>query len=194
MGIGWLPDGDMLIVSSGDGRLLRRKPDGSLATHADLSVLDPHPWSDMVVDGRGNAYVGNIGLDFPAGEFTPGFLVLVRPDGAATRVADGIAFANGMAVTPDNATLILAESYGNRLTAFDVAQDGTLSNRRVWADLGGPSPTASASTPTAPSGTPTCPTSAARGSGRAARSWRRSSSTAAASPARSAARTAAPCS
>ena len=137
MGIGWLPDGDMLIVSSGDGRLLRRKPDGSLATHADLSGLDPHPWSDMVVDGRGNAYVGNIAFDFPAGEFAPGFLVLVRPDGSAARVADGIAFANGIAVTPDNATLILAESYGNRLTAFDVAQDGTLSNRRVWADLGG---------------------------------------------------------
>jgi sugar lactone lactonase YvrE len=90
-----------------------------------------------VVDGRGNAYVGNIGFDFPGGELAPGIVALVRPDGSAIRVADGIAFANGMAVTPDNATLILAESYGNRLTAFDVAEDGGLSNRRVWADLGG---------------------------------------------------------
>jgi sugar lactone lactonase YvrE len=136
MGSGWLPDGAMLIVSSGDGRLLRREPDGSLATHADLSGMDPNPWSDMVVDGRGNAYVGNIGFDFPAGEFAPGFVALVRPDGRATRVADEIAFPNGIAVTPDNQTLILAESYGNRLTAFDVAPDGRLSNRRVWAQVG----------------------------------------------------------
>jgi sugar lactone lactonase YvrE len=136
MGSGWLPDGAMLIVSSGDGRLLRREPDGSLSTHADLSGMDPHPWSDMVVDGRGNAYVGNIGFEFPAGEFAPGFVALVRPDGSATRVADGIALPNGIAVTPDNATLILAESYGNRLTAFDVAPDGGLSNRRVWAEVG----------------------------------------------------------
>ena len=137
MGIGWLPDGRMLIVSARDGRLLRIDHDGSLATHADLTSLERHPWIDMVVDWRGNAYVGNIGFDFPGGEFAPGILALVRPDGSATRVADGIAFANGMAVTPDNATLILAESYGNRLTAFDVAEDGGLSNRRVWADLGG---------------------------------------------------------
>jgi sugar lactone lactonase YvrE len=136
MGSGWLPDGAMLIVSSRDGRLLRREPDGSLSTQADLSSMDSHPWSDMVVDGRGNAYVGNIGFEFPAGEFAPGFVALVRPDGSATRVADGIAFPNGMAVTPDNATLILAESYGNRLTAFDIAPDGGLSNRRVWAEVG----------------------------------------------------------
>jgi sugar lactone lactonase YvrE len=137
MGIGWPPDGRMLIVSARDGRLLRIEHDGSLATHADLTGLERHPWSDMVVDGRGNAYVGNIGFDFPGGEFAPGIVALVRPDGSATRVADGIAFANGMAVTPDNATLILAESYGNRLTAFDVAEDGGLSNRRDRADLGG---------------------------------------------------------
>ena len=136
MGSGWLPDGAMLIVSSGDGRLLRREPDGSLATHADLSRMDPNPWSDMVVDGRGNAYVGNIGFDFPAGEFAPGFVALVRPDGTATRVAEEVAFPNGIAVTPDNQTLILAESYGNRLTAFDIAPDGGLSNRRVWAEVG----------------------------------------------------------
>jgi sugar lactone lactonase YvrE len=137
MGIGWLPDGRLLIVSALDGRLLRREPDGSLVTHADLTSLAEHPWSDMVVDGRGNAYIGNIGFEFPDGEFAPGILALVTPDGAARQVADGVAFANGMAVTPDNSTLILAESYANRLTAFDIAADGSLSNRRVWADLGG---------------------------------------------------------
>jgi sugar lactone lactonase YvrE len=137
MGIGWLPGGSLLIVSSLDGRLLRREPDGSLVMHSDLSGLATHPWSDMVVDGRGNAYIGNIGFDFPAGEFAPGIVALVQPDGTARQVADGIAFANGMAVTPDNGTLIVAESYGNRLTAFDIAGDGTLSNRRVWADLPG---------------------------------------------------------
>jgi len=137
MGIGWLPDGRLLIVSARDGRLLRRQPDGSLVTHADLTSLGEHPWGDMVVDGRGNAYVGNIGFDFPGGEFATGIVALVTPDGSARQVADGVAFANGMAVTPGNSTLILAESYANRLTAFDIAADGGLSNRRVWADLGG---------------------------------------------------------
>jgi sugar lactone lactonase YvrE len=136
MGLGFLPDGRLLIVSSRDGLLLRREPDGSLATHADLSSLSGHPWGDMVVDGRGNAYVGNIGFDFPGGEFAPGILALVAPDGAVRQVAEGLAFPNGMVVTPDNSTLILAESYGHRLTAFDIGSDGSLSNRRVWADLG----------------------------------------------------------
>jgi sugar lactone lactonase YvrE len=137
MGTGWLPDGRLLIASALDGRLLVREPDGSLVTHADLTSLADHPWSDMVVDGRGNAYVGNLGFDFPAGEFAPGIVALVTPDGSAQRVADGVAFPNGMVVTPDNQTLILAESYANRLTAFDIAADGRLSNRRVWADLDG---------------------------------------------------------
>jgi sugar lactone lactonase YvrE len=130
-----LPDGRLLIVSSADGLLLRREADGSLGTHADLSDLADHPWNDIVVDGRGNAYVNNIGFDFPDGEFAPGILALATPDGAARQVADGLAFPNGMAVTPDNSTLIVAESYGNRLTAFDIAAHGGLSNRRVWADL-----------------------------------------------------------
>jgi sugar lactone lactonase YvrE len=136
MGSGWLPDGRMLVVSAMDGRLLRREPDGRLAGHADLGGLGDHPWSDMVVDGRGNAYVGNLGFDFPEGDFAPGFLALVGPDGAARRVAGDLAFPNGLAVTPDNRTLIVAESYANRLTAFDVAADGGLANRRVWAELG----------------------------------------------------------
>jgi sugar lactone lactonase YvrE len=124
-------------VSARDGRLLRREPDGSLVTHADLTSLADHAWSDMVVDGRGNAYVGNLGFDFPGGEFSPGIVVLVTPDGSARQVADGVAFPNGMVVTPDNSTLVLAESYANRLTAFDISADGGLSNRRVWADLDG---------------------------------------------------------
>jgi sugar lactone lactonase YvrE len=133
--IDWLPDGRLLIVSARDRLLLRREPDGSLVTHADLSSLSDHPWNEIVVDGRGNAYLNNIGFDFPGGEFSPGILALVTPDGSARQVADGVAFPNGMVVTPDNATLILAESYGNTLTAFDIAADGSLSNRRVWADL-----------------------------------------------------------
>jgi sugar lactone lactonase YvrE len=131
VGMAFLPDGRLVVASMREGRLVRVEPDGSLVTYADLAGLASHPWSDMVVDGRGNAYVGNIGFDFPAGEFTPGILALVAPDGSARQVADGIAFPNGMVVTPDNSTLIVAESYGNVLTAFDIADDGSLSNRRV---------------------------------------------------------------
>jgi sugar lactone lactonase YvrE len=129
-----LPDGRLLIVSANDGLLLRREPDGSLVTHADLSGLSDHAWNDIVVDGRGNAYVNNIGFEF-GGEFSPGILALVTPDGSARQVAEEVAFPNGMAVTPDNSTLIVAESYGNKLTAFEIAADGSLSNRRLWADL-----------------------------------------------------------
>src|SRR5437867_9785267 len=121
-----LPDGRLLVVSAQDGLLLRMQADGSLVTHADLAGLSSHPWNDIVVDGRGNAYVNNIGFDFPGGEFAPGTVALVTPDGSARQVADGVAFPNGMAVTPDNATLIVAESYGKRLTAFDIAGDGSL--------------------------------------------------------------------
>ena len=134
--IDWLADGRLLIVSGPERVLLRREPDGSLVTHADLSGLSDHPWNEIVVDGRGNAYVNNIGFQFPDGEFAPGTVALLTPDGSVRRVADGAAFPNGMAVTPDNSTLILAESYANRLTAFDIAEDGGLSNRRVWANLG----------------------------------------------------------
>jgi sugar lactone lactonase YvrE len=135
MCIDHLPDGRLLIVSSGDRRLLRQEPDGSLTTHADLGALGVHRWNDIVVDGRGNAYVNNIGFDFPAGEYAPGIVVVVTPDGSARQVADGLAFPNGMAVTPDNATLIVAESYGQTLAAFDIAADGSLSNPRTWAQV-----------------------------------------------------------
>ncbi len=139
--IDWLSDGRLLVVSGREGRLLRREADGSLVDHADLSGLSDRPWNEIVVDGRGNAYVNNIRFDFLAGEdFAPGIIALVTPDGSVRQVADELAFPNGMAVTPDNATLIVAESFAARLTAFDIAGDGSLSNRRVWADLGGDPP------------------------------------------------------
>ena len=142
MGSGWLPepDGRMLIVSSRDGKLMRREPDGSLVLYCDLAVLDPHPWGDMAVDSRGNAYIGNIGFDFPGGAPAPGILALVTPDGTVRQVANDLQFPNGIAITPDNRTLIVAESYASRLTAYDIAADGSLSGRRVWAELDNAAP------------------------------------------------------
>jgi sugar lactone lactonase YvrE len=138
MCIDWLSDDRLLIVSSRNGVLWRREPDGLLVTHADLSGLadKSHPWNEIVVDGRGKIYLNNQGFEFPGGKFAPGIIALLTPDGSARQVADGIAFPNGMVVTPDNATLIVAESYGKKLTAFDIADDGGLSHRRIWADLG----------------------------------------------------------
>jgi sugar lactone lactonase YvrE len=134
--IDWLPDGRLLIVSGPEGVLLRREPDGSLVTHADLTSLSDLGWNEIVVDGRGNAYVNGGGFDLMSGEpFAPGIVAVLTPGGSTRQVADGIAFPNGMAVTPDNSTLIVAESYAKRLSAFDIAADGGLSNRRVWADL-----------------------------------------------------------
>jgi sugar lactone lactonase YvrE len=132
----WLPDGRLLVVSARDGLLLRREPDGSLVTHGDLSsASDPPAGNELVVDGRGNAYVNGGGFDLMAGEeFAPGVVTVVTPDGSARQVADGMAFPNGMLVTPDS-TLIVGESYARRLTAFDIEADGSLSNRRIWADL-----------------------------------------------------------
>jgi sugar lactone lactonase YvrE len=139
--IDWLPDGRLLVVSASERRLLRREPDGSLVTHAELSSVSDKPWNEIVIDGRGNAYVNGGGFDLLAGEdFAPGIVALVTPDGSARQVADGIAFPNGMAVTPDNSTLIVAESYASRLTAFEIEDDGGLSGRRVWADLGDGAP------------------------------------------------------
>jgi sugar lactone lactonase YvrE len=104
-------------------------------THADLRPLAQQICNEIVVDGRGNVYVNGGGFDSP-GEKPSGMIVLVTPDGSVRQVADGLAFPNGMAVTPDNSTLIIAESFGKKLTAFDIAADGNLSNQRVWADLG----------------------------------------------------------
>lgn len=140
--VDWLRDGRLLLVSAREGLLLRREPDGSLVTHGDLTgVGDVPPGNELVVDGRGNAYINGPGFDMMAGaEFAPGTIALVTPDGSVRLVAEGIAFPNGMLVTPDNSTLIVADSYGNCLTAFDIAPDGSLTNRRVWADLGDGAP------------------------------------------------------
>jgi sugar lactone lactonase YvrE len=132
--IDWLPDGHLLIVSGQERLLLRRESDGSLATHADLRPLSDNGCNEIVVDGRGNVYVNGGGFDRP-GQKKSGIIALIAPDGSARQVADDIAFPNGMVITPDNSTLIIAESYGKKLTAFDIAADGSLSNRRVWADL-----------------------------------------------------------
>jgi sugar lactone lactonase YvrE len=130
----WLPDDRLVIVSSTDGRLLRREPDGTLATQADLGQPG---WNDVVADGRGNVYVNGAGSNPMSGEaFRPGSVFLAAADGSVRRVADDIAFPNGMAVTADNATLIVADSYRHSLVAFDIGADGGLSNRRVWAELG----------------------------------------------------------
>jgi sugar lactone lactonase YvrE len=129
----WLPDGRLLLVDAAQGRLLRREPDGSLVPYADLGGSG---WNDVVVDGRGNAYVDNVGFDMTAGEPpAPGHVVLATAEGTVRRVAGDLAFPNGMAVTADNATLVVAESYGPRLTAFDIGPDGDLDHRRVFAEL-----------------------------------------------------------
>jgi sugar lactone lactonase YvrE len=135
--IDWLPDGRLLIVVGRDRLLLRQEPDGSLVSHADLSPIADGAWNEIVVDGRGNAYVNGGGSDFVAGEkFRPGMVALVEPDGSSRQVADGIAMPNGMAVTADGPTLIVADSYGKQLIGFDIGPNGDLSNRRVWVDLG----------------------------------------------------------
>jgi sugar lactone lactonase YvrE len=131
--IDWLPDGRLLIISGSERLLLRQEPDGSFVTHADLQGMAAHGFNELVVDQRGNAYV-NGGLAF-GGDTSAGIIMVVSPDGEARKVATGIAFPNGMAITPDNSTLIIAESHGRKLTAFDITADGGLSNRRVWADL-----------------------------------------------------------
>lgn len=135
-GIGFLPNGIPLVVSMRD-RTLRRIENGTLSVHADVSSLVNGEINDMVVDARGNAYVGGMGYDLFAGEeFKPGNLVLVKPDGKARQVADGLHFPNGPVVTPDGRTLIVAESWGKRLTAFTIESDGSLSGQRVFAELG----------------------------------------------------------
>jgi sugar lactone lactonase YvrE len=135
-GLGWLPDGRLLVISQHDSRLLRREPDGSLVTHADLSAHVTGEPNDMVVDGQGRAFVGNFGFDLMAGApVAPTGLLRVDPDGSVTRVAEDLWFPNGSVITDDGA-LLVDETFGNRITAFDIAADGTLANRRVWASFG----------------------------------------------------------
>jgi sugar lactone lactonase YvrE len=136
-GLGWLPDGRMLVVSMRDRTLMRLDPD-ALRAIGNMSHVAPFDCNDMVVDARGRAYVGNFGFDLHAGEKPRGTtLVLVTPDGVVSVVAEDMMFPNGMVITPDGKTLVVGESFGQRLTAFDIGSDGTLSNRRVWAAIEG---------------------------------------------------------
>jgi sugar lactone lactonase YvrE len=136
----WLPDGRMLVTGA---ELIRVEPDGSRVRHADLRHISPYGWSEMTIDGRGNVYANSLNFDFAqfnellGSGAAPGKIALITPHGEAREVADGLAFPNGMVVTPDNGTLIVAESFARRLTAFDIDADGSLSNRRVWADVTG---------------------------------------------------------
>lgn len=134
-GLGWLPDGRLLIVSMIDRRLLRLDPIG-LVEIADLRDLASFHCNDMVVDKLGRAYIGNFGFDLAANKpVEPAEIVMVTPDGDARVVAENLLFPNGTVITPDDQTLIVAETWGNCLTAFDIESDGTLKNRRTWAKL-----------------------------------------------------------
>jgi sugar lactone lactonase YvrE len=134
-GLGFLPDGQPLVVSVLDGLLLRLDSDG-LHIHADLNALDSVQPNDMVVDEDGRAYIGDVAFDISAGPPRQGNVILVTPDGNVRVVAQGLNYPNGMVITPDGRTLMVAETIGRCLTAFDIAPDGSLSGRRLFADLG----------------------------------------------------------
>jgi len=133
-GLGWLPDGRLLIVSMLDRKLLRLEADGRLVEHADLSQVATGPCNDMVVSAHGHAYVGNFGTPSPDGP-PEAALAHVTPDGRVTEAARDLRFPNGSVITPDGRTLIVAESAGAALTAFDINDDGSLANQRTWATL-----------------------------------------------------------
>jgi sugar lactone lactonase YvrE len=147
--VDWMPDGRMLLLNAAERKLLQREGDGSFAVKCDLAALCPHGTNEIVVDGRGNIYINDVNFDMSVGgpvkgyeDFQrtgerPGFIALVTPDWKVRKVADGLAFPNGMAITADNRTLIVAESYSGALTAFDIESDGSLSRRRLWAALEG---------------------------------------------------------
>ena len=132
----WLPDGRMLLVHAADNELKLRRPDGEFSRFADLSELSSHGCNEITIHPRGHIYVNNINFEFPGGTFQPGFIALVAPDGKARKVADGLAFPNGMAILKDGKTLVCAESFTGNLTAFDIEADGSLSNQRLWANIG----------------------------------------------------------
>lgn len=133
-GLGWLPDGTLLVVSMIDRKVIRNQ-DGVLVEHADLSSLAAGNCNDMVVDGNGNAYVGNFGFDYESGaRFNTTDLLLVRPDGSVSIAASGLRFPNGTVITPDGSTLIVGESFGSGYEAFTINADATLGERRRWAD------------------------------------------------------------
>ena len=141
-GLGWMPDGSLLVVSMTKRQVLRRSLEGKIAVHADLSHIAGGPCNDMVVDSKGRAYVGNFGYDLYAdkrsaqaiiADHPTAKLACVTPDGSAQVAAEDIDIPNGTVITPDGKTLIIGETFGGRLTAFDIGADGSLGNRRVWA-------------------------------------------------------------
>lgn len=136
-GLGWLPDGRMLVVSMHGRALLRLDPQG-LVPVCDLSRFSPHPWNDLLVTGDGRAYVGGFGYDVDAGEEPAGApLVCVEPDGESWVVVDRLLLPNGAVVVdrPTGPTVVVAETYGQRLSAYDLLPDGSVARPRVWADL-----------------------------------------------------------
>src|SRR5271165_6601250 len=143
-GLGWMPDGSMLIVSMTRRRVLRRSPDGRMSVHADLSGIATFHCNDMVVDSSGRAYVGNFGFDLHhelaargdqsvLADHATAKLARISPEGVAAVAAEELHFPNGSVITPDGKTLIVGETLGASLTAFDIGPDGALSGRRVWA-------------------------------------------------------------
>jgi len=135
-GMGWLPDGSLLVVSMKDHLVLRRSANGEVSVHADVSEFCGGHLNDMVVDGEGRAYVGNFGFDLMGGgDPNPAALIRVDPDGSASVVAEDLLFPNGSVITPDGRTLIVGETAGARYTAFTIEDDGSLTDRRVWAQV-----------------------------------------------------------
>ena len=139
-GLGWMPNGDLLVVSMLDRRVMRYDGAG-LREHADLSPIATAHCNDMTVDAHGRAYVGNFGFDLHGGEdVCPATLALVQPDGSVEAAADNLLFPNGAVITPDGATFIVGESFAGQFTAFDITADGRLENRRLWAAVPGTIP------------------------------------------------------
>jgi sugar lactone lactonase YvrE len=135
-GLGWMPDGSLLVVSRKDFRVLRRTPDGEVTEHVDLSGMAQGHLNDMVVDAQGRAYVGNFGFDLMSGaDPSSTDLIRVEPDGAVSVAAGDLWFPNGMVITPDGGTLIVGETVAARYTQFSIAEDGSLGDRTVWGQM-----------------------------------------------------------
>ena len=140
MCIDFLPDGRPLVVCSPRQQLLRLEPDGTPVVHASLTSVSDKPWNEVVCDSAGNAYVNNIGFEFPVEPSAPGLVAVARADGTVRRLAGDMQFPNGMALTPDERTLLVGESHGSRVTAIELGDDGSSVRTRVWASTPGDHP------------------------------------------------------